>query len=79
MVLQIGGVYLPLSPQDGRNARSASSGEHLKWVGPLISDSTLHPLFLSTSQSQEIIESLSILRQKERDSGNKGGIHIHQK
>lgn len=51
----VGGVYPTLSPWDRSNERSASSGEHLKWVESLISDPTLPPLFLSASQSQEII------------------------
>lgn len=51
----VGGVYFTLSPWDRSIERSASFGEHLKWAETLIFDPTLHPLFLSASQSQEII------------------------
>ena len=55
MGVAVGGLYLTSSSWDRSNARSASSGEHLKWAESLISDPTLPPLFLSASQSQEII------------------------
>lgn len=75
----VGGVYLPLSPWDRSKARLASSGEHLKWAESLISGPQYTLSSFLPLRARRLFESLSILRQKERDSGNKGGINIHQK